>query len=340
VVTSGTGRSAQLIGHEAAGKTGTTQDYHDAWFVGFTHDYVAAVWVGNDDSSPMKNVTGGSLPAQIWQATMTVAEKGLPSTPLDKSAPQQMDAFADSGAMYGDTETGVAIKAQKPGSSAELGVRPQTDGNARQSAASSTGLAAAPAGPRHRPPATAAHATRRPLRSAAAAALRAPRYRHPARLTPPRAIGSTAGIVPSPPDGDDGPAVAARFLGGSSFLSTLRRQHCPFLTNSRVPILYLLVSIEAAMEPQSRLQPVARSQQGPAGKENSPALGSLSAERRNCLGRVRKTYIRHRAGQEDACRAVRQEQPAHHLPLHVQARRRKGCPSCSFMSICHGTSHT
>jgi penicillin-binding protein 1A len=88
VVTSGTGRSASLVAHEAAGKTGTTQDYHDAWFVGFTTDYVASVWVGNDDSSPMKGVTGGSLPAAIWRAVMTVAEKGLPSTPLEKSSPQ------------------------------------------------------------------------------------------------------------------------------------------------------------------------------------------------------------------------------------------------------------
>ncbi len=111
VVTSGTGRAAILSGHEAAGKTGTTQDYHDAWFVGFTHDYVAAVWVGNDDASPMKNVTGGSLPAQIWQSTMTVAEKGLPSTPLDKSSPPAVDAFADSGSMYGDTEQGATIDA-------------------------------------------------------------------------------------------------------------------------------------------------------------------------------------------------------------------------------------
>jgi penicillin-binding protein 1A len=79
------GRGAAIAGHEAAGKTGTTQDYHDAWFVGFTTDYVAGVWVGNDDSSPMKTVTGGSLPAAIWHDVMTAAERNLPSTPLDKS---------------------------------------------------------------------------------------------------------------------------------------------------------------------------------------------------------------------------------------------------------------
>ncbi|MGH6871069.1 MAG: transglycosylase domain-containing protein [Rhizomicrobium sp.] len=111
VVTGGTGRGAALTGHQAAGKTGTTQDYHDAWFVGFTTDYVAGVWVGNDDSSPMKNVTGGSLPAEIWKSVMNVAEKGYPSKPLDMSpsvAPiEDTDAavIGDSG-NTGDDETG------------------------------------------------------------------------------------------------------------------------------------------------------------------------------------------------------------------------------------------
>jgi penicillin-binding protein 1A len=88
VVTEGTGRSAALPGREAAGKTGTTQDYHDAWFIGFTTDYVTSVWVGNDDSSPMHNVTGGTIPAEIWKSVMTGAEDGLPAKPLDKSEPQ------------------------------------------------------------------------------------------------------------------------------------------------------------------------------------------------------------------------------------------------------------
>ncbi len=87
VVTTGTGRSASLFGREAAGKTGTTQDSHDAWFVGFTTDYVAAVWVGNDDSSPTRGVTGSTLPAQIWRQTMLAAEHGKPLRPLDRSEP-------------------------------------------------------------------------------------------------------------------------------------------------------------------------------------------------------------------------------------------------------------
>ncbi|MEZ5789188.1 MAG: PBP1A family penicillin-binding protein [Xanthobacteraceae bacterium] len=66
VVDHGTGRAASMPGL-AAGKTGTSQDYRDAWFVGFTKELVVGVWVGNDDRSPMKGVTGGSLPARIWK---------------------------------------------------------------------------------------------------------------------------------------------------------------------------------------------------------------------------------------------------------------------------------
>ena len=73
VLDSGTGKRAKLP-FFAAGKTGTTQDYRDAWFVGFTDNYIAAVWVGNDDNSPMKGVTGGTLPAQIWKEVMLAAE--------------------------------------------------------------------------------------------------------------------------------------------------------------------------------------------------------------------------------------------------------------------------
>lgn len=81
VVEAGTGRRAALD-RPAAGKTGTTQDHRDAWFVGYTADYVAAVWLGNDDASPMKGVTGGSLPAEIWREVMTAAHRGLPPAPL------------------------------------------------------------------------------------------------------------------------------------------------------------------------------------------------------------------------------------------------------------------
>ena len=69
VIDYGTGRRA-AIGRFAAGKTGTSQDNRDAWFVGFTDDYVAAVWLGNDDDTPMKRVSGSNLPAEIWKKIM------------------------------------------------------------------------------------------------------------------------------------------------------------------------------------------------------------------------------------------------------------------------------
>jgi penicillin-binding protein 1A len=75
---SGTARRAEIPGWPAAGKTGTTQDYHDAWFVGFTGQMVTGVWVGNDDGDEMKKVTGSGLPAEIWQKFMRESHVGLP----------------------------------------------------------------------------------------------------------------------------------------------------------------------------------------------------------------------------------------------------------------------
>jgi penicillin-binding protein 1A len=70
------------FGRPAAGKTGTTQNYHDAWFIGFTADYVTGVWFGNDDNRPMKKITGGALPARLWHDYMQVAHKDLPERAL------------------------------------------------------------------------------------------------------------------------------------------------------------------------------------------------------------------------------------------------------------------
>ncbi len=87
VIERGTGRRAKLDGYEAAGKTGTTSAARDAWFIGFTADYVAGVWMGYDDNRPLTGVTGGGLPAQIWQAVMTRVQKGLEPKPLPMARP-------------------------------------------------------------------------------------------------------------------------------------------------------------------------------------------------------------------------------------------------------------
>ena len=94
-VTTGTGRAARLDERPTGGKTGTTQDYHDAWFVGFTADYVTGVWIGNDNGARMRRATGGGLPAHIFKSFMEDAEKGLPVRPLAGStltAQAQSDA--------------------------------------------------------------------------------------------------------------------------------------------------------------------------------------------------------------------------------------------------------
>ena len=85
VITSGTGSRA-AFGWPAAGKTGTSQDWRDAWFVGFTPEFTAAVWVGNDDNTPMDKITGGELPAQIWRRFMMAAHEGLAVRDFDAVA--------------------------------------------------------------------------------------------------------------------------------------------------------------------------------------------------------------------------------------------------------------
>lgn len=83
----GTGKAASLGERPAAGKTGTSQSYRDAWFIGFTADYVTGVWVGNDENQPMQKVVGGSIPARVWKAYMEAAERDLPVTALAGAAP-------------------------------------------------------------------------------------------------------------------------------------------------------------------------------------------------------------------------------------------------------------
>ena len=97
VVENGTGRRAQLDGVPVCGKTGTTNDWRDAWFVGYTGNFVGAVWMGNDDYSPTKRMTGGTLPAATWHNIMAYAHQGVELRPLPGlSPPQHAPAIADS----------------------------------------------------------------------------------------------------------------------------------------------------------------------------------------------------------------------------------------------------
>jgi penicillin-binding protein 1A len=88
VVEAGTGGRARLDGWQAAGKTGTTQAARDAWFLGFTADYVAGVWIGYDDNTPLQGVTGSGLPAEIWHEVMTRVHDGLAPAPLQIIVPE------------------------------------------------------------------------------------------------------------------------------------------------------------------------------------------------------------------------------------------------------------
>jgi penicillin-binding protein 1A len=97
VITRGTGRRA-AFGRPAAGKTGTNQDNRDAWFLGFTPDLVAGVWIGDDRARPMHDVSGGELAAEVWKRFMTAAHEGLPvrnfgPEPADMAAQEARDAF-------------------------------------------------------------------------------------------------------------------------------------------------------------------------------------------------------------------------------------------------------
>jgi penicillin-binding protein 1A len=88
----GTARKAELPGWQAAGKTGTSQDWRDAWFLGYTSYLVAGVWLGNDDSSPTKKVSGGNLPVEIWSRFMKAAHEGVPVAGLPLRAWRGADA--------------------------------------------------------------------------------------------------------------------------------------------------------------------------------------------------------------------------------------------------------
>jgi penicillin-binding protein 1A len=153
---SGTAHKAELPGWSAAGKTGTSQDFRDAWFIGYTSKLVTGVWLGNDDNSPTKKATGGGLPVEIWTRFMRTAHQGLTPEPVPGlqpsgffatvaqavsqvvpgPAPQQLapppPGYVPSAPIYNGTRPQPAAPTQ----AAYPGARPAPQPNARPEAAS------------------------------------------------------------------------------------------------------------------------------------------------------------------------------------------------------------
>ncbi len=136
VLTNGTGKKAQLKGWEAAGKTGTTQSFRDALFVGYTSNLTTGVWFGNDDGKSMKKVTGGGLPAKAWHDFMVTAHEGLSPSPLFGTTGVQ-PVFDDGGTppeatgdiLSGDPNAFPAPPVGVDGSMAVQQTRPLPEGN-------------------------------------------------------------------------------------------------------------------------------------------------------------------------------------------------------------------
>lgn len=114
-MTSGTGRRAALTGRPSGGKTGTSQDFRDAWFIGYTADLVVGVWLGNDDGTPMKEVTGGGLPARMWHDFMARTQADVRVSALPGSYQPADTATGSIGTWPFDSEEPSAEEDDEPG---------------------------------------------------------------------------------------------------------------------------------------------------------------------------------------------------------------------------------
>jgi penicillin-binding protein 1A len=130
VVRAGTGTGARIEGREIAGKTGTSNDYRDAWFIGYVPGYVAGVWLGNDDNTPMNKVTGGLLSTEVWKNFMTVALRDTPIQKLEMPSedeyppvvlPPPMEAIPEAPAISEVTAPAPTIIAPPPGRNTRRG---------------------------------------------------------------------------------------------------------------------------------------------------------------------------------------------------------------------------
>ena len=137
VVSEGTARRAALDGIPTAGKTGTTNAYRDAWFVGYTGNFTCAVWYGNDDYSPTNRMTGGSLPAQTWHDIMVTAHQGVEVREIpgigmgQKLPPQPMAAQANAAPKVLETKPGPPPVLTKRGADVLVRVEKLLDDAAR-----------------------------------------------------------------------------------------------------------------------------------------------------------------------------------------------------------------
>lgn len=125
VIETGTGHGARLGKRQAGGKTGTSQDYRDAWFIGFTAQLTTGVWLGNDDNKSMRKITGGLLPVDIWKAYMLGAHKGqsyanlsAPDPNIDDGRAQELAAFYEEMSTAFITERDMASGGGSSGQSA------------------------------------------------------------------------------------------------------------------------------------------------------------------------------------------------------------------------------
>ncbi|MBF9061183.1 PBP1A family penicillin-binding protein [Rhodobacterales bacterium HKCCSP123] len=125
-VAQGTGQRARLPDRPVAGKTGTTNSQRDAWFIGFTADYVAGVWMGYDDNRPLSGVTGGGLPAEIWRQTMERIHADIPPRPLPMIDPVEAGRPAPPIVEYSPDGT-VDFGGEPPPRGTPLGPVPQDD---------------------------------------------------------------------------------------------------------------------------------------------------------------------------------------------------------------------